>query len=64
MMKLVGLSKILMIVGCKRFFRRTGLITQGAEEVAVNLVRLPKNPMVMGGKIFMRAGGTTSKTIH
>jgi hypothetical protein len=46
-----------MIVGCKRFFRRTGLITPGAEEVAVNLVGLPKNPKVVLGKIFMTAEG-------
>ncbi|MCI41708.1 hypothetical protein A2U01_0062942 [Trifolium medium] len=46
-----------MIVGSKRFFRRTDLITPGAEEGAVNLVGLPKNPMVMGDKIFMRAEG-------
>ncbi|MCI60654.1 hypothetical protein A2U01_0081910, partial [Trifolium medium] len=36
--KLVELSKIPMIVVSKRFFRRTDLITPGAEEEAVNLV--------------------------
>ncbi|MCI45812.1 hypothetical protein A2U01_0067051 [Trifolium medium] len=46
-----------MIVGSRRFFRRTDLITPWAEESAVNLVGLPKNPMVVGGKIFMRAEG-------
>ncbi|KAK2410739.1 alpha carbonic anhydrase [Trifolium repens] len=53
--KLVGLSKRPMIVGCKRISRRTGLITPGAEEVAVSLVGATKNPMVVGGKTFMRA---------
>ncbi|KAK2450625.1 hypothetical protein QL285_009738 [Trifolium repens] len=55
--ELVGLSKRPMIVGCKRIFRRTGLITPRAEEVAVSLVGLPKIPMVFGGKTFMRAEG-------
>ncbi|KAK2453266.1 hypothetical protein QL285_000978 [Trifolium repens] len=55
--KLVGLSKRPMIVGCKRIFRRTGLITPGSEEVAVSLVGATKNPMVVGDKTFMRAEG-------
>ncbi|KAK2367568.1 alpha carbonic anhydrase [Trifolium repens] len=55
--ELVGLSKRPMIVGCKRIFRRTGLITPGSEEVAVSLVGATKNPMVVGGKTFMRAEG-------
>jgi hypothetical protein len=38
MVELVGLSKIPMIVGYKRFFGRTKLNTPEAEEVAVNLV--------------------------
>jgi hypothetical protein len=46
-----------MIVGGKRFFRRAGLITPGAKEVVVNLVGLPKNLMVVGGKFSMRAEG-------
>ncbi|KAK2421738.1 alpha carbonic anhydrase [Trifolium repens] len=55
--ELVGLSKRPMIVGCKRIFRRTDLITPGSEEVAVSLVGATKNPMVVGGKTFMRAEG-------
>ncbi|MCI79343.1 hypothetical protein A2U01_0100614, partial [Trifolium medium] len=43
-----------MIVGSKHFFKRTDLITPGAEEGAVNLVGAP---MVVEGKIFMRAEG-------
>ncbi|CAJ2659843.1 unnamed protein product [Trifolium pratense] len=57
MVKLVGLSKMPVIVGNKRFFRRTDLATPGAEEGAVNLVGATKHPMVVGGKIFMRAEG-------
>ncbi|PNX61376.1 hypothetical protein L195_g052422, partial [Trifolium pratense] len=55
MVKLVGLSKTPMIVGNKRFFRRTNLAAPGPEEGAVNLVGATKHPMVLGGKIFMRA---------
>ncbi|MCI74503.1 hypothetical protein A2U01_0095767, partial [Trifolium medium] len=55
--KLVWLSQNLRIVGGKRFFRRTDLITPVAEDGSVNLMGLPQNPMVMGGKIFMRAEG-------
>ncbi|MCI89502.1 hypothetical protein A2U01_0110791, partial [Trifolium medium] len=55
--KLVGLSQNPRIVGGKRFFRSTDLITPGAEEGTMNLVGLPKNPMVVGGNIFMRAEG-------
>ncbi|KAK2458211.1 alpha carbonic anhydrase [Trifolium repens] len=55
--ELVGLSKRPLIVGCKRIFMRTGLITPGFEEVAVSLVGATKNPMVVGGKTFMRAEG-------
>ncbi|KAK2452961.1 hypothetical protein QL285_000704 [Trifolium repens] len=55
--KLVGLSKNSVIVGCKRFFESTELNTPGVEEVAVNLVGATKNPMVVGWKIFMRAEG-------
>ena len=55
--KLVRLSKRPMIVGCKRIFRRTGLIIPGSEEVAVSLVGATKNPMVVGDKTFMRAEG-------
>jgi hypothetical protein len=36
--ELVWLSKIPVIVGCKRFFESTELNTLGVEEVAVNLV--------------------------
>jgi hypothetical protein len=57
LVKLVGLSKKLMIVRNKRFFRRTKLITPGSEEEAVNLVGATKNPTVVGDKIFMRAKG-------
>ncbi|MCI77364.1 hypothetical protein A2U01_0098634, partial [Trifolium medium] len=46
-----------MIVGNKRFFRRTNLATSGAEEGVVNLVGAAKHPIVVGGKIFMRAEG-------
>ena len=56
-MELVGLSKIPVIVGCKRFFESTELNTPGVEEVAVNLVGATKHPMVVGDKIFMRAEG-------
>ncbi|MCI24120.1 hypothetical protein A2U01_0045303, partial [Trifolium medium] len=52
--KLVGLSQNPRIVGGKRFFKRTDLITPGAEEGTVGL---PKNPMVARGKIFKRAEG-------
>jgi hypothetical protein len=55
MVKLVRLSKRSMIVGCKRIFKRTSLITPGVKEVAMNIVWLLKNPIVVGGKIFMRA---------
>jgi hypothetical protein len=55
--ELVGLSKIPVIVGCKRFFESTELNTPGVEEVAVNLVGATKHPMVVGDKIFMRAEG-------
>ncbi|MCI36852.1 hypothetical protein A2U01_0058075, partial [Trifolium medium] len=43
--ELVGLSKIPTIVGSKRFFRRTDLITPRAGEGAVNLVGATKHPM-------------------
>jgi hypothetical protein len=43
--KLVGLSKNRMIVGGKRFFRRTEMITQGTKDGTV------------GNKIFTRAEG-------
>jgi hypothetical protein len=55
--ELVGLSKIAVIVGYKRFFESTELNTPGVEEVAVNLVGATKHPMVVGDKIFMRAEG-------
>ncbi|MCI39520.1 hypothetical protein A2U01_0060752, partial [Trifolium medium] len=45
------------IVGSKRFFRRTNLITPGAEEGTVNLVGATKHPMIVGINIFMRAEG-------
>ncbi|MCI84364.1 hypothetical protein A2U01_0105642, partial [Trifolium medium] len=57
MVKLVGLSQNPRIVGGKRFFRRTGLIIPGAEDVTVKLVELLKIPTVVGGKIFKRAEG-------
>ncbi|KAK2350704.1 hypothetical protein QL285_097953 [Trifolium repens] len=57
MVEFVGLSKIPVIVGCKRFFESTELNTPGVEEVAVNLVGATKNPIVVGDKIFMRAEG-------
>ena len=37
---LVGLSKISVIVGCKRFFESTERFTPEVEEVTVNLVGL------------------------
>ncbi|PNX65226.1 hypothetical protein L195_g062488, partial [Trifolium pratense] len=45
MVKLVGLSKTLIIVGNKHFFRRTDLATMGAKEGVVNLVGATKHPM-------------------
>jgi hypothetical protein len=53
--ELVRLSKIPVIVGCKRFIESRKLNTPGVEEVAVNLVGAAKHPMVVGHKIFMRA---------
>jgi hypothetical protein len=41
-----------MIVRCKRFFESTERFTLRVEEVAVNLVRLPKNPWIVGSKKF------------
>jgi hypothetical protein len=38
MVELVELSKIPVIVGCKRFFESTKLNTSGVEEVTVSLV--------------------------
>jgi hypothetical protein len=38
-MELVGLSKIPMILECKRFFESMEPFTPGFKEVAVNLVR-------------------------
>jgi hypothetical protein len=49
-----------MIVGGKRFFRKTYLITSGAKDVTVKLVELPKITMVVGGKVFKRKEGVLS----
>ncbi|PNX57351.1 hypothetical protein L195_g050356, partial [Trifolium pratense] len=59
MLQLVEPPKISgsMILGNRRFFRRTDLATLGAEEGAMNLVGATKHPMVVGGEIFMRTEG-------
>jgi hypothetical protein len=56
-MQLAGLFQNSMIIGGKRFFRRTYLTTLGAKDVTVKLVELPKIPMVVRGKIFKRNEG-------
>ena len=60
MVELVWLSKIPLIVRCKRFFESTERFTPGVEEVTVNLVGLCQNSMDSRRQEFLREDGMHS----